>query len=150
MRRLYDIALLRLRSLLGRAGVERELDKELWFHFDQQVRENVGKGMSPGDARAAAARSFGGLVQIQEECRDMRRTNQLETIWNDLRYAVRALGRTPGFTVIDRADAGAGDRREQRDFQRDSGGAAAAAAVRAARPDRAHLFQQRHVSRSFR
>ena len=98
--RLYDIALLRLRSLLGRAGVERELDKELWFHFEQQVRENIGKGMSPGDARAAATRSFGGLVQIQEECRDMRRTNQLETIWNDLRYAVRALGRTPGFTVI--------------------------------------------------
>ena len=100
LRRLYDITLLRVRSLLGRPGVERELDKELWFHFDQQVQENVGKGMSPGDARAAAARSFGGLVQIQEECRDMRRTNQLETIWNDLRYAVRALGRTPGFTVI--------------------------------------------------
>ena len=97
---MYDVALLRLRSLLGRAGVERELDKELRFHFDQQVQENVGKGMSPGDARAAAARSFGGLVQIQEECRDMRRTNQLETIWSDLRYAVRALGRTPGFTVI--------------------------------------------------
>ena len=67
LRRLYDIALLRLRSLVGRARVERELDKELWFHFEQQVQENVGKGMSPGDARAAAARSFGGLVQIQEE-----------------------------------------------------------------------------------
>ena len=100
LHQLYDIARLRLRSLLVRRGVERELDKELWFHFDQQVQENVGKGMSPGEARASAVRSFGGLVQIQEECRDMRRTNQLETIWNDLRYAVRALGRTPGFTVI--------------------------------------------------
>src|SRR5438128_242287 len=37
---------------------------------------------------------------IRSECRDMRRTNQLETIWNDLRYAVRALGRTPGFAVV--------------------------------------------------
>ena len=42
-RRLYDIALLRLRSLLGRGEVEQELDKELWFHFDQQVQENSGR-----------------------------------------------------------------------------------------------------------
>src|SRR5260370_29167870 len=56
--------------------------------------------MTPSEALAAARRSFGGVAQIQEECRDMRRTNQLETIWNDLRYAVRALGRTPGFTVV--------------------------------------------------
>ncbi len=141
LRRWYDIARLRLRSVLGRGGVERELDKELWFHFDQQVRENVGKGMSPEDARAAAARSFGGLVQIQEECRDMRRTqstgNHLE------RPAVCGARAGPHARLYGdhRADAGAGDWREQRDFQRDSGGAAAAAAVRAAGPDRAHFFQ---------
>ncbi len=56
--------------------------------------------MSPADAYAAAKRGIGGLSQIQEECRDMRRTNQIETIWNDLKYAIRTLGGAPGFTTI--------------------------------------------------
>lgn len=100
MKRRLDILFLRLRTLFGRGNVERELDKELAFHFDQQVQENIANGMSTDEAHAAARRSFGGYSQIQEECRDMRRTNQLETIWNDLRYAVRTLARTPAFTVI--------------------------------------------------
>lgn len=100
MKRLFDIFVLRLRTLFGRARVERELDRELSFHLDQQVQENIAHGMSPDEARAAAKRSLGGVTQIQEECRDMRRTNHVETIWSDLRYAVRNLRRTPGFTVI--------------------------------------------------
>jgi predicted permease len=100
LRRLRDIAVLRLRSLVGKAQVEQELDRELRFHFDQQVEENLAKGMTAGEAVAAARREFGGLAQIQEECRDMRRTNLVESMGNDLRYAVRTLGRTPGFTVV--------------------------------------------------
>jgi predicted permease len=100
MKRLIDILLLRLRTLLVRSSVERELDREIRFHFDQQVEENIAQGMSPDQASAAAKRSLGGVTQIQEECRDLRRTNYLETIWNDLRYAVRTLARTPGFTII--------------------------------------------------
>jgi predicted permease len=100
LRRLWDIAVLRLRSLVGKAQVERELDRELRFHFDQQVEENMAKGMAAAEALAAARREFGGLAQIQEECRDMRRTNLVESMGNDLRYAIRTLGRTPGFTVV--------------------------------------------------
>ncbi len=99
LRRRLDILLLRLRSLARKTKVDGELDKELSFHFEQLVQENIAIGMSDQDARAAARRSLGGLSQIQEECRDMRRTNQLETVWNDLRYAVRTLCRTPGFTI---------------------------------------------------
>ncbi len=100
MKRLFDILILRLRTLFGRSSVERELDRELSFHLEQQVEENIAQGMSPADAYTAARRGLGGLSQIQEECRDMRRTNHIETIWNDLRYAVRTLARTPGFTII--------------------------------------------------
>jgi len=100
MKRLFDILVLRLRTLFGRAGVERELDRELAFHLDQQVQENIGRGMKFNDAYAAARRSLGGVAQIQEECRDMRRTNHIETLWIDLRYALRTLARTPGFTII--------------------------------------------------
>ena len=98
--RLWDVLRLRWRSLAGRVHVERDLDRELSFHLDQQIEENIAKGMPPAEARAAARRSLGGLTQIQEECRDMRRINPLETIWNDLRYAVRTLGRTPGFAMV--------------------------------------------------
>ncbi len=100
MKRLVDVLMLRLRTLFVRTSVERELDREISFHLDQQVQENIASGMSPGDAYAAAKRSLGGVAQIQEECRDMRRTNHIETIWNDLRYAVRTLARAPGFTII--------------------------------------------------
>ncbi len=95
-----DILRLRWRSLAGKAHVERELERELAFHLEQQIEENIAKGMPLEEARAAARRSLGGMAQIQEECRDMRRINPLETIWNDLRYAVRILGRAPAFTIV--------------------------------------------------
>jgi predicted permease len=100
LRRSYDILRLRWRSLVRRGQVERELDKELAFHLAQQVAENIAQGMPADEARAAAERALGGLAQIQEECRDMRRTNHIETLANDLRYALRSLRRTPAFTVI--------------------------------------------------
>jgi predicted permease len=99
-RRAFDILRLRIRSLLGRGRVEGELDRELSFHFDRQVEENLANGMDADEARACAMRRLGGLAQIQEECRDMRRTDTLENVWRDLRYAVRMLGRTPGFTIV--------------------------------------------------
>jgi predicted permease len=98
--RAFDVLVLRLRSLFGRGRLEHDLDRELRFHVDQQVEENLARGMAPDQARQAALRRLGALAQIKEECRDMRRTNQIETIAQDLRYAVRYLGRAPGFTAV--------------------------------------------------
>ena len=100
MTRRVNILRLRLRSLFRRGRVERELDKELAFHLARQVEENIARGIPPQEARDAAQRALGGVAQIQEECRDMRRTNFIETLASDLRYAIRSLRRTPAFTAI--------------------------------------------------
>src|SRR6185312_11208887 len=73
-----EILRMRFRSFLRRDRMERELDKEFRFHLDQQTEENIARGMPPAEARSAALRMLGGVTQIQEECRDMRRTNHIE------------------------------------------------------------------------
>lgn len=95
-----DILRNRLRSLFQRGQVDLELDKELRFHLEQQIEENLAVGMSPLDARLSALRKLGGVTRIQEECREMRRTNHLEDFLQDLRYASRTLGRSPGFAAV--------------------------------------------------
>ena len=91
---------LRLRSLLRRGEVERELDEELRFHLEQLIEENLAAGMAPGEARTAALRTLGGVAQVQEACRDTRRMNAIEDLGKDLRHALRVLRRSPGFTAV--------------------------------------------------
>ncbi len=100
LRRNWDIVRMRWRSLALRQRVEADLDKELRFHLEQQIEEYLSAGMPPAEARRAALRKQGGVTQIQEQCRDMRRTDFIDNLWRDLRYALRALGKNPGFTVV--------------------------------------------------
>ena len=98
--RLWNLSRMRLRSLLSRSRVEKDLDKELRFHLEQQIEENLAGGMTPDDARCAAMRRLGGAARIKEECRDMRRTNYVDNLVQDLRYAARTLVKAPGFAAI--------------------------------------------------
>src|SRR5215469_6408068 len=58
---------LRLRALLRRDRVARELDDEIQFHLDQQIAENVASGMNRQEARYAALRAFGNPTVLKEE-----------------------------------------------------------------------------------
>ena len=92
--------LIRLRALFQRNAVERELDDEMRFHFDQQVDKFVQSGLPLAEARRRARLIFGGSDQIKEECRDARGVHFLEVLWHDLHYGARMLCKNSGFTAV--------------------------------------------------
>jgi predicted permease len=91
MPRRFDVLLLRIRSLFRAAAVDRELDRELKFHLDQQIAELIAGGMTHEEARRAALRAFGSVTSISEQCRDTRRVNVVENVLRDLRFAARSV-----------------------------------------------------------
>lgn len=75
---------------------EQELDEEIRTHIEMATEENIRRGMSPQEARQAARRSFGVMGPMKEEHRDARGLPLLESVLQDLRFALRAFRRRPG------------------------------------------------------
>lgn len=85
-----------------------EVDEELRFHLDMHERDLLEAGRGPGTAREEAERRFGELQRVRDACiaidtrrrERVRRREVLGDMWQDLRFALRTLGKSPGFTLV--------------------------------------------------
>jgi putative ABC transport system permease protein len=89
----------RIRALFRRDAVERQLSEEIRFHLEMEAEANIRRGMSPEEARRAAALAFGPVERAREEHRDARGARLLEDAVADLRWAARWLAHSPGFAA---------------------------------------------------
>jgi predicted permease len=86
--------------LFDRKREAARLNQELAFHLEQQMAENVSLGMNAEEARRQAMLRFGNPAVLNEETRSTWSGHWFEGVWRDLRYGLRTLARTPGFSLM--------------------------------------------------
>ncbi len=98
MRRAWCRLRATLRRLVDGGARDAELSEELRAFVEHDAESKIRSGMTPEDARRAALIELGGAEQVKEHVREARAGARLEGIVRDLRFAMRSLGRAPGFS----------------------------------------------------
>jgi predicted permease len=92
--------LARVRYLIQRRRQAADLAEELQLHLDLRAHRNLDRGMTPDTARREALRSFGNVARLQEDAREVWLALWLEQFMQDLKFGMRGLLRSPGFTAV--------------------------------------------------
>jgi len=90
----------KLAALFRRRKPVDDLGEEIRAHLEMEEQENLESGMPPEEAHYAALRRFGNVTLAQERSREMWGWNSLQTLWQDLRYGLRMLGKNRGFSAV--------------------------------------------------
>jgi predicted permease len=94
------VFLSRLAGLVRKGRLESDIDDELDFHLQMETAKNLRQGMSPAEARSRAQRRLGGIAQLKETYRETHALPIIEVLWQDIRFGLRMLRRSPGFSFL--------------------------------------------------
>lgn len=99
MRRLRAF-FLRMGGLFNKETRDHEFSAELEAHLQMHIEDNLRSGMNVEEARRQAILKLGGVDQVKEQYRERGGILFLESLWQNLRFALRMLGKNPGFTTV--------------------------------------------------
>jgi hypothetical protein len=85
---------------LRRRYWDDERARELESYLQEEIADNIARGLTPDDARRAAYRQLGNPTRVREEIYEMNTLRFLESAWQDVRYGARLLRRNPTFAVV--------------------------------------------------
>jgi predicted permease len=88
------------RNLTRSRQVERELSDEVRSYVELATQAKVKDGLTEGEARREALVEFGGVEQVKEQVREARAGHFFETLFRDLQFGLRSLGKSPGFAAV--------------------------------------------------
>jgi macrolide transport system ATP-binding/permease protein len=89
----------RIAALFRRSSLDREIADELQAHIAMRTEDNIAAGMSSDAAARDARLRFGNVISTREQVKHVDAALMLESIWRDLRYALRQLWKNPGFSL---------------------------------------------------
>lgn len=90
----------RLRARLRRSQLDDELQEEIRHHLDLRRQQLIESGVAPLEADRQARRMFGNVTAIREETRAMCGASSIDTLTQDVRYGLRVIGKSPGFSAV--------------------------------------------------